>query len=90
MEISRFPNKLKFFRRCSGYSQKKVARLLGHADTSSLSRWESGIVMPGIEQVFRLARIYHTHPHELFGSLWVALGEEYNHLNNEMLNSYSK
>jgi transcriptional regulator with XRE-family HTH domain len=70
MEKGRFPNKLKMIRRCHGYSQKKVARILGLADTSTLSRWERGGAMPSVVQVFRLARIYQTLPHELFEELW--------------------
>ena len=70
MENSRIPNKLKMFRRCTGYSQKKVARILGLSDTSTLSRWEHGVTVPSMVQVFRLARIYETFPHELFLELW--------------------
>lgn len=77
MEISRAPNKLRMFRRCSGYSQKKVARILGLADTSTLSRWEHGVSVPGLVQVFRLSRIYHTLPHELFDELWNRIDSEY-------------
>ncbi len=77
MEISRIPNKLKLFRRCSGYSQKKVARLLGLADTSTLSKWEHGVAVPGLVQVFRLSRIYNSLPQELFEELWNHLGSEY-------------
>jgi len=70
MEISRIPNKLRSLRRCNGYSRKKVARFLGLADTSTLSRWESGVILPGTIQAFKLARLYHTLPHELFNELW--------------------
>lgn len=73
MEISRFPNKLKSFRRINGYSRKKIARILGHADTSTLSRWERGIVLPGLLQTFHLARVYKTLPNELFNELWSSL-----------------
>jgi transcriptional regulator with XRE-family HTH domain len=76
MEISRVPNKLKMFRRCSGYSQKKVARMLGFSDTSTLSRWEHGLSVPSMVQVFRLARIYRTWPHELFTELWYQVDTE--------------
>ena len=58
------------FRRCSGYSQKKVAQMLGLSDTSTISRWEHGIAIPNTVQVFRLAGIYHTQPNELFDELW--------------------
>lgn len=83
MEISRVPNKLKMFRRCSGYSQKKVARMLGLSDTSTLSRWEHGIAVPSLVQVFRLARIYRTWPHELFTELWHRNDTEFNLLTQE-------
>lgn len=53
-----------------GYSQKKVARILSLADTSTLSRWEHGVALPGILQVFRLSRIYRTLPHDLYDELW--------------------
>lgn len=76
MEISRVPNKLKMFRHCSGYSQKKVARMLGLSDTSTLSRWEHGVALPGMVQVFRLSRIYRTEPQGLFEDLWNLSGTE--------------
>lgn len=77
MEIRRIPNKLKLFRRSSGYSQKKVARLLHLSDTSPLSRWEHGISYPGIIQVLRLSKIYNTEPRELFDDLWDQVEKEY-------------
>ncbi len=64
------------FRQCNGYSQKKAASILGLADTSTLSRWEHGIALPGIMQVFRLSRIYKTLPHELFDDLWLRIEAE--------------
>jgi transcriptional regulator with XRE-family HTH domain len=70
MENGQFPNKLKRYRRINGYSQKKVARLLGLADTGTLSRWEHGHVLPGMIHVFRLARLYHAQPEELYDELW--------------------
>jgi len=51
--------------------------MLGLADTSTISRWEHGVAFPSIVQVFRLARIYNTLPHELFDELWKQVGSEY-------------
>lgn len=51
--------------------------MLGLADTSTLSKWEHGISVPGTVQVFRLSRIYSTLPHELFNDLWEQAGSEY-------------
>lgn len=76
MEVGRIPNKLKLFRHSHGYSQKKVAHILGLADTSTLSRWEHGLSVPSIVQVFRLSRIYKTLPHELFEDLWNSIETE--------------
>jgi transcriptional regulator with XRE-family HTH domain len=70
------PNKLRFYRRCYAYSQKKVARLLGLSDTSVLSKWENGITMPGIIQVFRLARMYRTEPQNLYEEHWKKVEQE--------------
>ncbi len=77
------------FRRNSGYSQKKVARMLGLSDTSTLSRWEHGVSVPSMVQVFRISRIYNTHPHELFTELWHRIDSEFNLLaqNNESINT---
>ena len=77
MEPGRIPNKLKLFRRSCGYSQKKVARILRLSDTSSLSRWEHGVSVPSMVQVFRLSRIYHTLPHNLYDELWRSIGSEF-------------
>ena len=89
MEISRFPNKLRSFRRRNGYSRKKVARVFVNADPGTLSRWERGILLPGTLQVFRLARIYHTLPHELFYETWNDLenDESLLTLDDESINS---
>lgn len=83
METGRYPNKLKMYRRSNGYSQKKVARLLGLADTSTLSRWERGVTLPSTMQVFRLARIYYTEPHALFDELWNQVEGDTNLLTQE-------
>ncbi|MGC4100853.1 helix-turn-helix domain-containing protein [Ferruginibacter sp.] len=89
MEIGHFPNKLKMFRRACGYSQKKVAKLLGLSCTSALSRWEQGFSLPSIMQLFRLAHIYKIQPNELFDELWQQLGEPFNLLaqDSEPINS---
>lgn len=76
MELGRLPNKLRFFRHAHGYSQKKVASILGLCDAGILSRWEHGCTMPALPDVFRLAWLYHTQPHELYRALWDTCGTE--------------
>jgi transcriptional regulator with XRE-family HTH domain len=70
MENSRFPNRLKKYRRLFCLSQKEVATILGLKDTSPISRWEKGISLPGLIQLFRLSRIYKTMPSEMYFDLW--------------------
>ena len=70
MEQGRFPNRLRMYRRIFGYSQKKVARLLGFKTTAMISRWELGIALPTIPYVYRMSRLYQVLPHELYPMLW--------------------
>jgi DNA-binding XRE family transcriptional regulator len=72
----RIPNKLRSYRHCFAYSQKTVARMLGLSDTSVLSKWENGVSVPNIVQVFRLARMYRTEPHRLYEDLWDQLSQD--------------
>ena len=78
MENSRYPNRLKKYRRIAGYSQKKVARLFGFSDTSTISRWEKGVTSPGIIELFTLARLYNAFPHDLYLELWNKIISEKN------------
>jgi hypothetical protein len=50
--------------------------MIGLSDRSVLSRWERGLAVPGIVQVFRLARIYRVLPHELYEGLWKRIDRE--------------
>ena len=70
MEFSEFPNKLKKYPRIAGYSQKKVARALGFADTSVISRWEYGAALPNLQRAFKLLLLYDVLLHLLFECLW--------------------
>jgi len=76
MDNSRFPNRLKKYRRTFFFSQKEVAAILGLKDTSPLSRWEKGISFPGLIHLFRLCRIYKTLPSELYVELWQSISKE--------------
>ena len=50
--------------------------MIGVSGISVLSRWERSMAVPGIVQVFRLARIYGVFPHELYEELWEQVGRE--------------
>ena len=53
-------NQLRKYRRARGLKQREAARILGLADASSLSRWEQGVCLPSVMNMFRLAALYRT------------------------------
>jgi transcriptional regulator with XRE-family HTH domain len=85
MENSRFPNRLRKYRRLFCFSQKQVAIMLGLTDTSPLSRWEKGISLPNLVYLFRLARIYKTMPSEMYFELWQNVSKEIGAKENDLL-----
>jgi len=53
-------NQLRKYRRARGLKQREAARILGFAEASSLSRWEHGVCLPSVMNLFRLAALYRT------------------------------
>jgi len=53
-------NRLWFYRKQLGYSQKRVAFLLGHRSASRLSNYERGHRMPALVTAMKLAIILQT------------------------------
>jgi transcriptional regulator with XRE-family HTH domain len=53
-------NRLRRYRKARGLKQRDAARILGLADASSLSRWEQGVCLPSVMNMFRLAALYRT------------------------------
>ena len=51
-------NQLRKYRKARGLKQREAARILGFADASSLSRWEQGVCLPSMMNMFRLAALY--------------------------------
>jgi len=64
------PNKLRFFREQTGLLQKDVAKALGLDCADRISRWENGIAMPSIVNLFRLAAVYGVMPNDLYPQLY--------------------
>lgn len=69
-------NRLKKYRCRMGLSQKEVARRLGHADTSLISRWENGRANLNLENALRLSKLYKTLVNELVYELDQEIGKE--------------
>ena len=64
------PNTLRHHRERLGLLQSDVAKHLGFASTDRISRWENGLAVPHIANLFRLAKIYGVTPMDLYPELW--------------------
>ena len=53
-------NNLRIHRKKAGLLQRDVARSLGLGSSDRISRWEHGIAVPQIVNLFRLAILYKT------------------------------
>ncbi|MEI6528102.1 MAG: helix-turn-helix transcriptional regulator [bacterium] len=62
-------NNLKAYRLKVGLRQVDVARQLGLDFADRLSRWENGVAMPNVVNLFRLASIYKVSPQDLYQDL---------------------
>ena len=69
-------NRLAAFRRRMGYSQRRVAHLLGHKSHAELSLIEHGRVMPALATALRLEIILRTPVAFLFPNLYEDLRKQ--------------
>lgn len=69
-------NTLLLYRRRMGFSQKHVARLLGHPNTQMLSHYERGNFLPPLLTALRLEIIYRVPVAFLYGRVYDAMREE--------------
>ena len=68
--INKTKNRLASFRRERGYSQRRVARLLGHRSHGALSSYERGRVMPTLTMALKLEIILRTPVAFLFPDIY--------------------
>jgi DNA-binding XRE family transcriptional regulator len=80
-------NHLRKYRKARGLKQRDVARILGLADASSLSRWEHGVCVPSVMNMFRLAALYRTLVDALYIDALRAIREEIRGREVEVLSS---
>jgi transcriptional regulator with XRE-family HTH domain len=67
--MNKTTNNLRQYRIKAGLRQLDAARLLGRDFTDRLSRWENGLAIPNITNLFRLAEIYIVPPEALYQDL---------------------
>jgi len=68
--ISTVSNRLRLYRERVGLRQTDIARLLDLQSADRISRWEHGIAMPNVTNLFKLAVLYKVPPQELYGELF--------------------
>ena len=66
-------NNLVLYRKRMGLSQKQVARLLGHRDTSMISHYEHSRALPPLAMALRLEIVYRVPVAFLFPVMYDAL-----------------
>ena len=57
---------LRVIRQNSGYTQRRIAKLLGHKTAATLCDWENEVTRPSITNLFKLCIIYNKTPRELY------------------------
>ncbi len=62
-------NNLRSARITFNLTQQRVADILGFNITDRISRWEKGVAVPSIVNLFRLSSMYGVSPQELYPKL---------------------
>ena len=70
MTTQNIPNSFRFHRQKAGLRQIDVAAKLGLTSYARISHWEHGTAFPSVRNLFRLAALYGTMPHELYSEMW--------------------
>jgi transcriptional regulator with XRE-family HTH domain len=78
-------NQLRKYRKARGLRQSDAARILGLADASSISRWERGVCLPSVVNLFRLAALYGTLVDALFIDVLRTIRDEIRGLEADLL-----
>ena len=62
-------NRLRYYRRLKGYTQKEVAELI-NIDTSEVCKWEREIKYPNLKNLLKLSVVYRRLPNSLYDDLY--------------------
>ncbi len=66
----KYPNRLREYRTKAGLRQVDIAEILGLDCADRLSRWENGLAMPSVVNLFKLCALYQVLPHEVYEKLY--------------------
>src|SRR6201992_3508833 len=68
--------KLHIFRKLRKMTQKQVAHLIGHSDTTMISKYERGLVVPTLRTALKLTILYRMPIQETFACEFSKAGDE--------------
>ena len=68
---------LRYARKLRRLSQRQVARLVGHSDTTMISKYERGLVVPTLRTAVKLTLLYRLPFQDLFA-------DEFSHAKDEL------
>ena len=71
-----YPNSLRQYRQKAGLRQLDVSRILGVECMDRLSRWEHGLSVPSIINLFRLSVLYKVPVQELYPEMLQSIEKE--------------
>ena len=78
-------NRLWFYRKKMGYSQKAVAQLLGRKSSARICDYERGKFLPSLETALKLEIILGVPLRELYSNLFGKFQKEVNHKRKNLL-----
>lgn len=76
MDRRRFHNYLRRFRRERGLTQRQVAIIMGLNNSTVVSRWEKGSVLPETQSVLKMAILYRSSVDVIYSDLRDSLTDE--------------
>jgi transcriptional regulator with XRE-family HTH domain len=71
----RFPNKIREYRLRAGFSQRRLAALLGRG-ADAVSSWERGLSLPNVPRLMRMAKLLGTLAETLYQDFYATFPKE--------------
>ena len=71
-----YPNQLRRFRKQAGFTQRELAKLIGHKTTAHISRYENGAKLPSLLTALKICAAIRSLVEVVFGDLHDKVSEQ--------------
>ena len=71
-----YPNQLRRYRKKAGFTQRELAKLIGHKTTAHISRYESGAKLPSLLTALKICSALGTLVEVAFGDMNLPIMDE--------------